>query len=772
MFSKFSEEAQRILVNAKDEMMRLSHPFVGSEHLFLSILKNASEEILDIFKDFGVTYDVFYKKLVEIVGFGDSDNSLFLYTPLLKRILELACSLARDMSTREVGITHLILAILEEGDGVALRLLDEIDVDLDELYDIFSERSVLKKTSKSHKLLIEDFGVDLTKKASEGGIDPVIGREDEITRVLEILSRRCKNNPLLVGDAGVGKTAIVEELARRIASDEVPSFLKSKRIISVEIASLVAGTKYRGEFEERVSKILKEVEEHDDVIIFIDEVHTLVGAGGAEGAIDASNILKPSLARGKLKLIGATTMDEYKKTIEKDKAFDRRFQKIEVKEPNEDKTYQILLGVKELYTSFHGVFLADELLKDIIDLTNNYMYDRYQPDKSIDVLDEVCSMVELEKSPISLEIFSLKKQAEVLKDKKNMCIVKHKFQDAAKIFEEEKEVTTLLNELELNEAKNSKVKTVTKEDIKKVVFNKTKIPIYEMDSRTLESLSNMESELQELVVGQKEAVSSLCNYTKRVKFGLKKGRRPASFLFVGPTGVGKTYLVKEYAKRMGDEVSFIRLDMSEYMEDFSTSKIIGSPSGYVGYDDGKNILEQVRLHPYAIILLDEIEKASPKVMNLFLQALDEGFMKDATGREVRFDHTTIIMTSNIGFGRETIGFCKDEGSVLSKLKEFLSVEFINRIDEVIVFHRLELDDITKIVSQKLDNVKEHFKNRGIKLTISKKVLSEILELSNYLEFGARKVDKILEEKVDRLVIDQIILGNTKVSIKTIIPVKS
>ena len=434
MFSKFSEEVQRVLLNAKHEMMKLNHPFVGSEHLVLSILKNANDEVLDIFLEFSVTYDEFYKKLVEVLGFGDSDNSLFLYTPLLKRILESACSLAREVGTREVSVTHLVLALLEEGDGVALRLLDEMDVDLDELYDIFSERSVLKKTSKSKKLLIEDFGVDLTKKASDGGIDPVIGRDEEITRVLEILSRRNKNNPLLVGDAGVGKTAIVEELARRIVSDEVPVFLKGKRIISVEIASLVAGTKYRGEFEERVSKILKEVESRDDVIIFIDEVHTLVGAGGAEGAIDASNILKPSLARGKLKLIGATTMDEYKKTIEKDKAFDRRFQKVEVKEPNEDKTYQILLGVKDLYTSFHGVVLADELLKDIIELTNNYMYDRYQPDKSIDVLDEVCAMVELEKSPYSLEISGLKKRIESLKSTKNMCIVKHKFQEAAKIF--------------------------------------------------------------------------------------------------------------------------------------------------------------------------------------------------------------------------------------------------------------------------------------------------------------------------------------------------
>lgn len=772
MFSKFSEEAQRVLLNAKEEMINFSHPFVGSEHLFLSILKNANNEIIDIFRDLGVTYDSFHKKLVEVVGFGDSDNSLFLYTPLLKRILESSCSLAREVSTREVGVIHLILAILEEGDGVALRLLDDMDVDLDEMYDLFSERSVPFKTNNTHKLLIEDFGVDLTKKASEGGIDPVIGRDEEITRILEILSRRSKNNPLLVGDAGVGKTAIVEELARRIVCDEVPSSLKNKKIISVEIASLVAGTKYRGEFEERVSKILKEVELRDDVIIFVDEVHTLVGAGGAEGAIDASNILKPALSRGKLKLIGATTIDEYKKTIEKDKAFDRRFQKVEIKEPDEEKTYQILLGIKDLYTSFHGVVLDSNLLKDIIELTNNYMYDRYQPDKSIDILDEVCSMVELEKSSSSSEISGLKKQIETLKNKKNMCIVRHRFQEAAKVFEEEKQVSSLLNELELKEMENCQIKEVTKEDIRKVIFNKTKIPIYDMNNQTLETLSKLEDDLNTLVVGQKDAVSNLCNYTKRVKFGLKKGKRPASFLFVGPTGVGKTHLVKEYAKRIGNDSSFIRLDMSEYMEDFSSSKIIGSPSGYVGYEDGKNILEQVRLHPYSVILLDEIEKASPKVMNLFLQVLDEGFMRDASGREVRFDHTTIIMTSNIGFSHESIGFCKDEGSVLSKLKEFLSIEFINRIDEIIIFHRLEFDNIMNIVSQKLDNIKSHFKERGIKLTISKNVLKEVIELSNYLEFGARKIDKILEEKIDRLVIDQIILGNKSVSIKTIDSVKS
>ncbi len=766
MFSRFSEEAQKVLIMAKKEMMEMKHPYVGSEHLFLSILSE-NERIAHRFQELGVTYTSFREELIKAVGLGSEENHWFLYTPLLKRVLENAALTAREMNSNVVSVSHLFLSLLEEGDGIAIRILENMDVDIDNLYDEFSEQTIEKKGKTKKKLLIEEFGVDLTKRALKGDIDPVIGRKEEIQHVIEILSRRGKNNPLLVGDAGVGKTAIVEELARLIAKEEVPDSLRGKRIISVEIASLVAGTKYRGEFEERISKILKEVESRDDVIVFIDEVHTIVGAGGAEGAIDASNILKPSLARGKLRLIGATTMEEYKKTIEKDKAFDRRFQKVEVLEPSDEATYQILSGLKDLYTSFHGVKIEDSLLWDIIHFTNDYMHDRKQPDKSIDILDEVCSMVQLKKEDGRQKILELKRNIEIIREKKNRSIMKHHFKEASVLKEEECRYLSQLNELELRNMTGGKVRNVTKEDIKKVVFQKTKIPIYEMDKTAMKELAKMEDVLQKKIIGQEEAVHALCEFTKRLKFGLKKGKRPASFLFVGPTGVGKTYLAKEYAHYMGGKNSFIRLDMSEFMESHSISKIIGSPSGYVGYDDGKNILEQVRLHPYSVILLDEIEKASTNVINLFLQALDEGVMKDSTGREVSFSHATIIMTSNIGFGKSSLGFCHDTSSVDSKLKEFLSVEFMNRIDKVLVFPDLTRESLEKIVRQKLSEVKRHFQDRGIQLSIGKSVIPEVIALSKFEEFGARKVDKIIEDKIDRLVIDSILVGKKKVSIPTI-----
>ncbi len=765
MFSRFSEEAQKVLLLAKKEMMELKHPYVGSEHLFLAILKEC-EEISLKFEEMGVSYKRFKEELVRVIGIGKEENSWFIYTPLLKRILENAAVTSREVNAMEVNVYHLVIAMIEEGDGVALRLLAQMDVDIDDIYEEFSAKLVDKKGKQKRKLLVEEFGVDLTKKASRGEIDPVIGREKEVLRMIEILSRRCKNNPLLVGEAGVGKTAVVEELARRIAKEEVPLSLKGKRIIAVEIASLVAGTKYRGEFEERVHKILKEIEARDDVIIFIDEVHTLVGAGGAEGAIDASNILKPALARGNLKLIGATTLEEYKKTIEEDKAFDRRFQKLEILEPTPEKTYEILLELKPLYCSFHGVKMEDNLLKEIVRLTDLYMYNRKQPDKSIDILDEVCSKVQLQMNPKNEKILLLKKELTTLEEKKQECIQKQDFQEALRMKEREKEILSILNTDSLKVSQN-KIKTVHLEDIREVVVNKTKIPIFDLDEKGLRQLSKMESAFQKKIVGQKKAVHQLLELTKRIKFGLQKQGKPSSFLFVGPTGVGKTMLVKEYAKFLVGEENLIRMDMSEYRESHSISKIIGSPSGYVGYNDGKNVLEQIRNHPYAVLLLDEIEKAHPAVLNLFLQALDEGFMRDATSRKVRFDHITIIMTSNIGFGKNEIGFCKDTSSVHSKLKEFLSIEFINRIDEVLVFESLKEEDIRKILENKLQEVRKKFLERGIHLQLRKSVLDEIIEMSNYQEFGARKLDHILSQKVDSLVIQEILLGKKNVSIQTL-----
>lgn len=766
MFSRFSEGAQKILIMAKKEMMSLKHPYVGSEHLFLAMLSQKND-ISIRFQELGVTYQSFRDELIRVVGMGTEDNQWFLYTPLLKRILENATLTSRELNASEVQITHLLLSMIEEGDGVAIRILSNMDIDLDEIYDEFSTKIVDKKKKQSRKLLIEEFGADLTRKASRGEIDPVIGRDEEIQRVIEILSRRTKNNPLLVGEAGVGKTAIVEELARRIVKENVPSSLFGKRIISVEIASLVAGTKYRGEFEERVHKILKEVESRDDIIVFIDEVHTLIGAGGAEGAIDASNILKPALARGKLRLIGATTLEEYKKTIEKDKAFDRRFQKMEISEPSLEKTYQILLELKELYSSFHRVSISDSLLQDIIRLTDQYMYNRKQPDKSIDILDEVCARVQLQKSTVSEKITILKRDLELVEEEKKSCIQRQDFQEALLLKEREKELLHQLNSLELKSSVAQKVKTVTLEDVQQVLFEKTKIPIFNLDLKGMKELSKLETTLSKKIVGQEEAVHQLCDVTKRIWLGLQNNHRPASFLFVGPTGVGKTCLVKEYAKFLGGEDSFIRLDMSEYREGHSISKIIGSPSGYVGYDDGKNVLEEVRNHPYSVILLDEIEKAHPAVLNLFLQILDEGFIKDSIGKKIYFDHTIIIMTSNIGFGKGELGFCKEGSSVNSKLKEFLSVEFLNRIDQTLIFHPLTEKDIRNIIGSKLAEVRQKFLDKGIHLNIRKNVVEEMIELSEYPEFGARRIDKLISSKIDSIVIDEFLLGKRKVSIQSL-----
>ena len=766
MFSKFSDDSQKILIRAKKEMMEFHHPYVGSEHLLLAILKYKND-VSEKLKEEGITYDIFKKEVLRVVGLGEEDNHWFLFTPLLNRIIETSVITSRELNFNEVEVSHLFLALLEEGDGVAIRILSTLDVDIDGLYEEFSTKSVDKKSRHKKKLLIEEFGVDLTEKALNAEIDPVIGRDDEIEKLINILSRRCKNNPLLVGEAGVGKTAVVEELARRISKEEVPEHLKGKRIISVEIASLVAGTKYRGEFEERVSKILKEIESRDDVIIFIDEVHTIVGAGGAEGAIDASNILKPSLARGKFKLIGATTLEEYKKTIEKDKAFDRRFQKIEIMEPNEEKTYQILLELKDLYCSFHRVSIEDDLLKEIISLTNKYMHNRMQPDKSIDILDEVCSKVQLQNSKEQNEIRLIKRKLDKLQIEKNNFVVKQDFKNALILREKEKELLDKKNNLLFKNFKNTKIKKVTLSDVEEVIFEKTRIPIFNMETSNLKNLELSLENLFEKVLGHEDNIKKLCSFTKRLKMGFSSLDRPASFLFVGPTGVGKTYLAKEYAKLVGGENAFIRLDMSEFREGHTISKIIGSPSGYVGYDDGKNILEDVRNNPFSVILLDEIEKASPEVLNLFLQILDEGYIKDSTGKKICFQHATIIMTSNIGFGKEEIGFCKDSSSVNSKLKEFLSIEFLNRIDEVMIFEQLTDEVIRKILDKKIKEVKDKFLEKGITLKIGKKVIEEIIELSNYREYGARKLDKILESKVDSIVIDEILDGKNNVVINTI-----
>lgn len=761
MFSKFSEDAQKVLMNSKKEMQELKHPYVGSEHLFLSLLKidnDASKKLNEL----GITYDKFKDKLVELVGVGKEDNPWFLYTPLLKRVMETALLISKESSFNEVTPEHLLFAILEEGEGVAVRVLNQLEVDINELQEYFSTRLTNKKKSGKKKLMVEEFGIDLTKKALNNELDPVVGREIELKRIMEILCRRTKNNPLLIGDAGVGKTALVEQLARLIVLDKVPEKLRNKRIISVSIASLVSGTKYRGEFEERVTKMLKELESSDDILLFIDEIHTLMGAGGAEGAIDAANIFKPTLARGKIHLIGATTTEEYKQTIEKDRAMDRRFQTVFVFEPNDEQVYDILNNLKPIYEDYHGVKIGDNELKLIIELSNKYIYDRKQPDKAIDILDEVCSKTSLlaHKNNTKLDLY--KDELSRVKEVKKDYLMKQDFENATKLKKQEKELLTKINLLELKKINKKFLQIIQPNDIAGVISEKTKIPVYEINSSCGKYIKDIEKNLRKNIIGQEEAILELVKATKRIKLGYKDSNKPYSYLFVGPTGVGKTKLALEYANYLFGKDKLIRFDMSEYRDSSSITKIIGSNPGYVGYDDCRNKLEEVRKNPHAVILLDEIEKAHPSVLNLFLQILDEGSITDSKGNVVHFNHHIIIMTSNVGFNKDSVGFVEEVSREDSKLKEVLSLELLNRIQKVIYFKKLGINDIRVIVKNKLDLVKKKFKERNIKVHISDSVVDEIINLTRYLEFGARKIDQVIEDKIDDYVIDSILNGKTEI----------
>ena len=751
MFSKYDEEAKKVLVNMQKEMVSLKHPYIGSEHLLLSLLKYGNKDIVNKFKDVGVTYDVFRNELIKVVGIGKSNNDFYLYTPLLRSILEAANIDSSDKGKKQVDTSDLFLALFEEGEGVAIRILLGMDVDVDSLYDDF----YVSKKTKNVKLSVETFGIDLNKKCSSGEIDPVVGRDKEISRLLEILSRRTKNNPLLLGDAGVGKTAIVEELARRLETSNVPSKLIGKRIISVSMASLVAGTKYRGEFEERLEKIIRELEENDDVILFIDEIHTLVGAGGAEGAIDASNILKPALARGKIKVIGATTTSEYKEFIESDKALSRRFQTVVVEEPSLDETINILKKLRPIYENYHKVKISDDVISEIVSLSDRYIYDRKMPDKAIDVMDEVCSRtsVSLYKSDNMNEIID--KLSEV-KNLKNESIMNNNFNEAFLYKKTEMILEDKKNKIELKSA-NKCYRKIKKDDVFKIVEEKSKIPIYR---DTVRAFDKFESFISNAVFGQDEAIKLVCDTFKKKNLSRTKGK-PISFLFVGPTGVGKTLLAKEYGKYFyGDNI--IRVDMSEYRESHSVSKMIGSPPGYVGYTDNKNVFEQVKDNPYSLIILDEIEKGSREVINLFLQVLDEGEAKNSKGEVINFSNTTIIMTSNLGCAKSSIGFSDNVN--YEDINKFFGPEFVNRIGNVVKFNKI--DDVTarRLVNSKLSNLRKFYKNKDIVCIFSNKLVSEIVNLCQYEKYGARKIDGIISDRVESVIIDKILEGVDRVRI--------
>ncbi len=762
MFSRFSEEAQKALILAKKEMNNLRHPYVGSEHLFLSILSMKDLEITKVLASYNITYEVFKSELIRIVGVGKNANQWFLYTPLLKRVIETAILNSKEKGEVEVSVNELLLAILEEGEGVAIRLLIGLNIDVDEIYNSISKDSKVSNKAIHKKLLVEDFAVNLNKKVVGNEVDPVIGRDDEIKSLIEILCRRGKNNPLLIGEAGVGKTAIVEELARRIVEGNVPKPLKGKTILSLPMANLVAGTKYRGEFEERVSKILKELEENDDIIVFIDEVHTIVGAGGAEGAIDASNIIKPALARGKIQLIGATTTYEYHNFIEKDKALNRRFQIIMIEEPTKDKTKEILKKLKPLYEAYHFVSISDDIIDLIVELSSTYIYEYYQPDKSIDILDEVCTKASLLESKNDTELLRINTKLQEVISNKKKAIIKQDFDLASTYKEKEKELLTKKNELELNLMTKRKPKKITKEMVADVIYLKTKIPVYEINKSSRKIINDLDKNLKKAVLGQDEIITDLCNRVKKVRLGFQEKPHIESFLFCGRTGVGKTLLVKEFAKLLYGESNFIRLDMSEYKEAHTVSKIIGSPPGYVGFDNHLTILDTIRMHPHSVVLLDEIEKASSEVMKLFLQVLDEGVLTDSRGRKVRFDNVFLFMTTNLGYSNDSIGFTESKNNV--DIEEFLGVEFVNRIGKIYYFNDISSDVIHKIVEKRLNVLIEGFKKKDLKIKISPTIVDKVIEESNYEKFGARRVDKVIDEVVTPIIVDAWYNGKKEITV--------
>ena len=744
MFGKFSEEAQRVLVDAQKEMSELKHPYIGSEHLLLAILKN-NQDLVNKFKKYKITYKSFKEELINLVGMGDNTPDLLLYSSTLKTILENVIIESRETGD-EISVNELLLSLLNEGEGKAIRILLSLGVDINKLYSDISEKRKIKQ-KKSKKLIVEELGVDLTKRAKNNELDPVIGRDIELNRVIEILSRRTKNNPLLIGEAGVGKTAIAEELARRILSGNVPMPLKNKRIISVDMACTVAGTKYRGEFEERIKKMVKELEDNDDVIIFIDEIHTLVGAGGAEGAIDASNILKPALARGKLKLIGATTISEYKKFIEKDNALDRRFQKVFVEEPDKSNLKNILMNLKSIYEAYHGVKIEEKLIDKIIELSDRYIYDRCEPDKSIDILDEVCTKVSLKEAKEEKEIIKLSDCLTKIQKEKNNAIINQNYDKAYSLKEDEEELQSKINKLKLDYMRKEKVKKVKLKDIVEVVSSKTKIPINEISKDYITSINEIEKTLKENIIGQDEAIDKLIDISKKIKLGIKDKNKSYSVLFCGSTGTGKTYLSKLFAENLVGKNNVIKLDMSEYSESISINKIIGSPAGYVGYDDNKNILEEIRNKPYSVLILDEIEKAHKSVLNFFLNILDEGNCKDSSGKTVRFDNVLIIMTSNAYVSKSLMGFNKNTTN--NSLEDFFSKEFINRIDEIVPFNKFTEEDINKIIIKEANKCYKKYNSENI---ISLDMINRIIKESNYEEYGVRKLCKAVRKEIENQIV--------------------
>ena len=789
-FEKFSERARRVLSLAQEEAQRFNHNYIGTEHILLGLVRETDGVAAKVLTSLGVELTKVRSAVEFIIGRGEraTPGEIGL-TPRAKKVIELAVDEARRLSHNYIGTEHLLIGLLREGEGVPAGVLESLGVNLDkvrgETSRILSQSASQSQGSgsgrtKTQTPTLDQLGIDLTAAARAGKLDPTVGREQEIQRVTQILSRRTKNNPVLVGEPGVGKTAIVEALAQRIASNDVPGTLQGKRLVTLDMGALVAGTKYRGEFEERLKKVIEEIRGSGNCVLFIDEIHTMVGAGAAEGAVDAANILKPSLARGELQTIGATTLDDYRKYVERDPALERRFQPVRVEEPSVDETIEILRGVKGRYEEHHQLEINDEALRAAANLAARYISDRFLPDKAIDLIDEAASRVRINHSTTPLSVKEATKLLESVKKEKDEAIAGRQYEFAAELRDREAKLADKLSELEQTwkDDQGSEQPLVDEENIAEVVSMWTSIPVTRLAATETERLVHMEERLEEKVIGQSEAINLVSKAVRRARAGMKDPKRPTGiFQFLGPTGVGKTYLVKKLAEFLfGSEDSMIRIDMSEFMERHSVARLVGAPPGYVGYDDGGQLTELVRRKSYCVILLDEIEKAHPEVFNILLQIFDDGHLTDSKGRKVNFRNTIIVMTSNIGSDLirqdRSIGFSARNESdskseekynrmrdnVMDEVKRFFRPEFLNRIDGSVVFHQLSREHMTTIVGLMLNEVVSSLIEKGIDLEVSDDAKDWLCDKGFDPVFGARPLRRVIQDNLEDKLSDAILAG--------------
>ena len=784
MFGRFTERAQKVLALAQEEAIRLGHNNIGTEHILLGLVREGEGIAAKALYGLGLGSDKIQKEVENLIGKGQETSQIIHYTPRAKKVIELSMDEARKLGHSYVGTEHILLGLIREGEGVAARVLNNLGVSLNK-----ARQQVLQllgsnesgghqggASASANTPTLDSLARDLTAIAREGSLDPVIGRSKEIQRVIEVLSRRTKNNPVLIGEPGVGKTAIAEGLAQQIVNNEVPEILRDKRVMTLDMGTVVAGTKYRGEFEDRLKKVMDEIRQAGNIILFIDELHTLIGAGGAEGAIDASNILKPSLARGELQCIGATTLDEYRKYIEKDAALERRFQPIRVDEPTAEESIQILQGLRDRYEAHHRVSITDEAIEAAVKLSDRYISDRFLPDKAIDLIDEAGSKVRLRSYTTPPNLKELEVKLEEVRKEKDAAVQSQEFEKAASLRDSEQRLREQLEETKKTwkEKQGKENSEVTVEDIASVVSSWTGIPVSKLAETETAKLLNLEEVLHSRVIGQDEAVVAVAKAVRRARAGLKDPKRPiGSFIFLGPTGVGKTELARALAEAMfGDEDAMIRIDMSEYMEKHSTSRLVGSPPGYVGYEEGGQLTEKVRRKPYSVILLDEIEKAHPDVFNILLQVLEDGRLTDSKGRTVDFRNTVLIMTSNVGAEalrrNKFVGFniqdtaaqdYKDmKGKVMEELKKAFRPEFLNRIDEIIVFHALERKHLNEIVTLLSDQLIKRLKEQHISIELTPAAREKISDEGYDPEYGARPLKRAIQKHVEDRLSEELLKG--------------